>query len=254
MKKIIPAYLLIFLCSITAIAQKPAQQKKNEQPAKNMVSGRVIDTLGGPAETSVFLISIGDGSGFDLGPHRRTSKEGMFKFENIEPGRYILSIKPFETRSFRQPYAATFYPGSSSRQNAGIITIGAESVIEGLEMVVPDPEIITLSGTVVYEDGSPAAGATVRFAFDDFKSHTELSTIIETTTDEKGSFKLKVIKGVRAAISAELKKKDYVECPELHELVFGAFSSEIRTKAEVFESTTERTGIELILAAPPCRP
>ena len=162
-----------FLCLITFGTAIPAQQKlTNRFEGTNVVSGRVfcIDTNAPARKASVVLVPVDAVEG--LGPGRKkqvdfggnaveTLLDGSFTIPNVPPGvYYVMASAP----GYISPLAPLFVPSDDSVNQ----TEGKKPAISAPRITVQAnlPTTVTVSiergaaasGTVLYDDGSPASG------------------------------------------------------------------------------------------------
>ena len=123
---------------------------------------------------------------------------GSFKFENVAVGEYLLVLNPDNRAPDENepPYARTFYPHAidASRATKIVVTEGAK--LENLTLRVGPPwRARTVSGKVVWEDGSAAA-----------KPHLTLYDgdryVRPVDVDKNGRFKFKVYGDFKYALEA----------------------------------------------------
>jgi protocatechuate 3,4-dioxygenase beta subunit len=159
-----PALLVVsFLAFPCAFPQEratpqtaPAQSAAGE-PA--IIEGRVLNSLTGEPlrKASLTLMRAGMGSVGPAPPENRieiTDPEGKFRFENLQPGRYMLSGE--KAGFVRQQYgsrAAQMGPGTA-------LTLTAGQKLAGLEFKLTPQAVI--SGKVLDEDGEPLTRVSVQ--------------------------------------------------------------------------------------------
>ncbi|MET0647277.1 MAG: carboxypeptidase regulatory-like domain-containing protein, partial [Pyrinomonadaceae bacterium] len=166
------------------------------------VAGRLLDARGLPLKgKSVDLLPIGrDGK-----PLPRlwefTEDDGSFIYKQLPPGRYILAVNTFDAPDEDMPYRKTFYPSTADESAAEVINVGEGQHLSGIEFRLP-PTLAPreMTGTVVWSDGSPVAGAEV--------SYTEVVSgrlvHLGLKTDDDGRFKLQGYEGLRYRVAATI--------------------------------------------------
>lgn len=104
----------------------------------NEISGRIIDSFGKAARGYALLVLTAghsdseSDSGFRLSAE--LDKEGSFFFGNLAPGNYKLS---HIEKAWDSSVPATFFPGVSSFEEAGQITLEEGRPVEGLVFYLP---------------------------------------------------------------------------------------------------------------------
>jgi hypothetical protein len=128
------------------------------------VSGRVTDAAGAPLRrVRVELVSATEGPSFQGGFNEDSNENGAFAFEGIPEGRYTLSVNFNSEPGFAHPFPTTFYPSGGDRSAAKVIEIGRGTKFDSLTFRMPPRlEEKTISGAVVWEDGSPVEGAEIK--------------------------------------------------------------------------------------------
>jgi hypothetical protein len=100
----------------------------------------------------------------------RTDDLGQFRLHGISPGTYLVAATvPHPTMATGQIEAwssgvggaSTFYPGTTSTDQAQAVAVGLGEEIVGLSLTYVEPARASISGTVRNEDGSPATGVGV---------------------------------------------------------------------------------------------
>jgi hypothetical protein len=119
-----------------------------------------------------------------------TDEEGLYTLEKIPPGRYLLGININSTPDDDCPYPRTFYPGVTERSKATVIDVGWGDKLTGIDIQVP-PKLSehTVSGFVIWPDGSLAAGVDVYLAQVNFLSRCVNGCSFKT--DAQGRFTLR---------------------------------------------------------------
>jgi 5-hydroxyisourate hydrolase-like protein (transthyretin family) len=166
------------------------------------VSGRVLEASGKPA-ADLRLQMRGAPSDARRGNtflYAQADADGRFEFKAVPPGEYLLGVRLLGSVGQPLPYPRTYFPGTPSREAAGVVKVKEGEHLGGLEMRLPAPlEEYEVTGEVVWEDGRPAPGATVYVNQEvddrtgDYKS---------VRADERGRFAVKVYEGMSYKVSA----------------------------------------------------
>jgi len=150
-----------------------------------IISGNVVNDSGEPI-VQAFIDVIGiESFSFYTGI---TDNNGDFTIEGIVPGEYYLSVWAYG-------YPAYYFENASCPEEATILVIEEETTIEGLEIVLIEPETFEVTGIVLDADtGNPIENveiwAMISWERNDVPQREELSF-----TDENGEFTLEVIAG-----------------------------------------------------------
>lgn len=127
-----------------------------------VVSGKVADAAGVPVKEVQINLVTGDDN--DKGWYTWTDHEGKYSFTKVHPGSYLLGFNLKWAPNKGDPYPKTYYPGVKTRFEASLITVGEGEKLKGYDMTLP-PRLTerAVKLTVVWPDGRPATGATVRY-------------------------------------------------------------------------------------------
>jgi protocatechuate 3,4-dioxygenase beta subunit len=122
-----------------------------------VLRGRVIGTDGNPARATVEIAG---------GRTEKTNPEGIFAFENIQPGRYTLLARPITEHAsgkdaIRIEPVPTYYPSVLDGSLAETILVRAGAELNGYEIRLQSAEVHRVRGIVLDPDGKPSAKATV---------------------------------------------------------------------------------------------
>ncbi|HEU4507202.1 MAG TPA: hypothetical protein VFR78_03120 [Pyrinomonadaceae bacterium] len=151
-----------------------------------VVSGRIVDAKGEPAkDVQVNLVLAED---HDKEWSAWTDDEGRYEFHMVQPGNYLLGLNLKWAPDKDDPYRRTYYPGVTDKSEAALIAMGEGEKLKGYDLTLP-PQLVErdLKVTVVWPDGKPAVGASVRFEMIEGVSHGQA-----VNTDENGVAILKL--------------------------------------------------------------
>lgn len=167
-----------------------------------VVSGKVIKSDGEPAREVQINLQAEDNE--DRYWFTWTDKEGRYEFPMVQPGSYLLGFNLRWAPDNDDPYAKTFYPGVKTRSEASLITVGEGERLKGYDLTLP-PRLShrLLLVSVVWPDGSPAVGVTVRY------EANEATSLGETTkTNGKGVAEINLFENYYYIISASAERGD----------------------------------------------
>jgi len=164
-----------------ALAQTAPGEAKNPKPLSASIRGWAVH----PEGTPLWFIEIepvrsGGASAVVL----VSQKDASFESERLPPGRYRLGVSLGLNRQPCQAYPRTYYPGTQSIDQALEIEIVESESPQPIMFTGPSMRPrVTVSGTVVYADGKPAAGVDVFLSQLD-----ENHSIAQVWSDPKGAF------------------------------------------------------------------
>ena len=155
--------------------------------------GRVIDAEGRPvAGGAVSAIRAWRGH-----ESATTDAAGVFRFDHIAPGEYVLQGIPKEARpAADSEIAPTYFPSVTDRADATRITLTSGNDLAGYEIVLRSVPVFRVSGRVLDERGNPAAGATVEVT----------TSRTKATTKEDGTFELERVRPGEGWLRAQLQR------------------------------------------------
>lgn len=157
------------------------------------ITGRVLDATGHPPKRIAVQANIADAraqpGGVSL-PNGYPDEQGRFEIPELPPGRYIVGVN-LENRPPSQyaPFARTIYPSDGA--DGTIVTIvGGETFDLGEWRLPPPVPTLRLDGTVVWEDGRPAAA--LRVAALDITDNPRGGVVASATSGPDGRFSIEL--------------------------------------------------------------
>ena len=134
---------------------------------------------------------------------------GRFEFTEVPPGRYVVGVDLVRRMDATVVFPTTFYPGTADPASATIVQLEGGQERELGPMPVPQPRSpYQLTGTVVFEDGSPALGAFISLS-DGVATFRQVAVGIKMGSD--GAFRFLVHEGLsyiaRASFWDEAQRK-----------------------------------------------
>lgn len=89
-----------------------------------------------------------------------TDESGYFDVRGLPPGRYLVGLNLLDLPSEYRPYPLTLYPGPAVPVHVIDLTLGQVVDLGRWEIPPPLP-VVPIAGTIVWNDGTPAAGVLV---------------------------------------------------------------------------------------------
>lgn len=123
------------------------------------LKGTVLDERGSPTEENVYLVSVSNPE-FQLS--LISGKDGRFAFVGAPPGRYALATGLDSVPTVGLPHPQSFHPGVEEieRATAFVVTATGEPIEVVHRLPEPVPQV-TLAGSAVWPDGTPAQGVEI---------------------------------------------------------------------------------------------
>jgi hypothetical protein len=184
----------LILCALAAAAVIPAQQAAPAAPGS--IGGQILDALEQPLNGATVILTPAGSAAKPIA--FVTETRGLFLFENLRPGRYLLFA---EHEGFaRQAY------GSRDNPLAGItLLLAPGEVINDLEFkLTPGAEI---AGKVLGEDGKPVEGATVMALQPVYqRGKKEYIPVSAAKSEGAGAYRLKNLNAGQYLISATYRE------------------------------------------------
>jgi hypothetical protein len=192
-----------------------------------------------------------------------TEQDGSFEISEIPPGRYVIVVNDDNQITSTEPFGTFYHPNAARREDAAVFEIGRGDFVEDVRVGVPKVlETVTVEGAFLYSDGKPVVDESVEFKVegaerDQYGSiRGGVSGDASARTDEKGRFKLKILKGVRGELKGRMLAYvgKFENCPKLDAAVkkTGEHMPELRTPALSFQAEHDLTGVELKFPFPGC--
>jgi hypothetical protein len=225
--------------------------------ANNTISGKVIDPTGNPMSgVCLEFLPIAGKSSDSFLTNDCTDKEGIFKFEQILGGDYLIVVNKDNIISSREPFPTVFYPNIFEREKAGIITVVEGENQSGITIMIPEVrETITVSGTLLSADGVPVVYARINFSAVETDKNIDGSAF--ALTDTEGRFSIKILKGLEGTLSGSVTvdQNQFKACPQIIKLINESGDVGWRDKkSNAVKIKTDKNfdNVELKLSFPSC--
>ena len=129
-----------------------------------------------------------------------TDAHGAFEFIELSPGRYVVGVDLIRRSEPDVMFPTTFHPGTPDARLATIVEVDGGQHRRLEPLTLPQPRrSFRLVGSVVFEDGRPAAGVYISLS-DGASQWRQVGRGTQTASD--GSFELVVHEGLSYIASA----------------------------------------------------
>lgn len=239
----------------------------------NAIAGRVLDPSGRPMDGVCLKLLPAEGEpppGFwklDC-----TEGGGLFRLEEVPPGRYLLVANDDGKVSSSEPFGTFYYPSAARREEAAVISVAAGEFVEGLVIHAPvTHETVLVEGVLLYSDGKPVAGKWVRFnpapnegerGEDEGERGEDEGERGEdegarADTDARGRFLIRILRGRHGSLRGEMYTfaGEYENCPKLDAVVrqYDTSVPLVQTPPLEIRADTDLSGVELRYPFPGCK-
>src|SRR5262245_1845839 len=134
-------------------------------------------------------------SGYIRTVNVESDASGHFEFSEVSPGRYLVGVDLTRRMDPKLVFPTTFYPGTADPAMATVVEITGGQHRELDPMPLPAARrSFRLTGTVVYQDGSPVTRATISLR-DQIERGQQVT--VGTQTQSDGAFSFVVHEGLR---------------------------------------------------------
>jgi hypothetical protein len=225
----------------------------------NSISGRLLDHDGKPlAGVWIYLLPARGEPSLSGKNQELTGKDGSFKFDEVDEGSYVMLLNDDGEITAASLYPTFYYPGTIKREEATEIKIGPGDFLANFTLKAPPPAgSVTISGRLLWEDGSPAADQSVDFRVvrpPEAGYHPQDAT---GRTAKDGRFSIKVLRGQQGALYGTYyaSKWDFEGCPGGFEAVKARVSAsgDIVTPRKKIDASGDIPGVELRLPVSICK-
>jgi Carboxypeptidase regulatory-like domain len=165
------------------------------------ISGRIADASGRPARkvsVSAFPSKFTTKKEYpEVSMQTKiTDADGRYEIGPLPPGNYRVGVNVEWPARLESPYPPTYFPGVVDRAQAETITV-REGEVHRANFVLPQTLArLTVSGTVVFPDATPAPNVNVSLVAG------TVSGVSTTRTDASGSFTLTGLSGSTYSVRA----------------------------------------------------
>jgi hypothetical protein len=127
------------------------------------ISGQVVDNRGrGVRRVRVEIVAADTvlPLEYDSPTSAYTDESGYFDIRALPPGRYLVGLNLVDLPGEYRPYPLTLYPGPLLPVHVIDLTLGHVVDLGRWEIPPPVP-VVSIPGTIVWDDGTPAAGVLI---------------------------------------------------------------------------------------------
>jgi Tissue inhibitor of metalloproteinase len=182
--------------TVSIIEETRCQSESFVLTTSGSVQGRLVTPEGEQLPQQYLALIPVDETGKELSSSLSLSasslpESGSYHFRNVVPGRYLVAVNPRNKPGKSDPvYPLMYYPGVISREQATVILVYNSRALTLDDFTLPRPlKERWFSGTVLFADRTPAAGARV-ILIDPNDRMTE-TNVMEVIADDQGRFRLK---------------------------------------------------------------
>lgn len=220
------------------------------------ISGKVLSPAGEPMKgvcVSAYWLTPTVNS-FRI-PDNCTDENGEFKITELPAGNYRLTINSRGSITSDNPFETFYYPGVSNEEDAQVIAVGAGTHVKGLVVKVEKTlPLITISGRLTFQDGSPYPEEEVIFRPVD-ESRYERADV---ETDRDGNFSFVIPQGAAGELSSEanIYEMRFETCPKVKELrkARSGRASAVSSNIVRIDGEKSQDEVKLAFPLPYCKP
>ena len=136
------------------------------------IAGRVLDAYGDPVDSAqVRVLRVPGAAVRRMAGQGQTNDLGEFRIPRLQPGRYLLQVRPQMNQvNYQDPSVVetplpqplpTYYPNVLVMAQAQPITVNRGETIAGVEMALAEGTPTLVTGVVLRSDGQPVTGGSV---------------------------------------------------------------------------------------------
>jgi hypothetical protein len=186
------------------LAQGDCAQANILTESNGGVRGKVIDNEGQAVAgirldlIPVDVIDLNNASQRVIRSHsERTDKEGRYVFKNIPPGKYYFGFNlVYETRT-DYPYPRTYFPGTSDRAQAAILTLRDGEQLAGIDLpLLTRIPVRKIQGVFLWSDGRPVTRGQILLK-DTIDTDQDDRIFATAEVDGKGQFSIDGFEGIQ---------------------------------------------------------
>ncbi len=225
--------------------------------ATNTVSGRIFDPTGNPMNgVCLELLPIAGKSSDSFLTNDCTDEDGVFNFEQIVGGNYLIIVNKDNLISSREPFPTLYYPNVFELEKAGIITVFEGENQNGINVQIPQVKAtVIISGKLLSADGLPVVNARITFGANETGKNIDGSAFART--DDEGNFSIKILKGLEGVLTGfvTLDVSQFVDCPQIIKQMnksADVYRSDKKSNAVKLKTDKNLDNVELKLDFPSC--
>jgi hypothetical protein len=97
----------------------------------------------------------------------RTDEQGNYKFESLQPGRYVVGLLDLDGPSDDFPFPPLFYPNATEPSLADVLELGEGQKLDHVDFIVRNFDPHTLRVQVLWPGSRPASGSHVFIEYEE---------------------------------------------------------------------------------------
>lgn len=167
------------------------------------ITGTVFDDQGRPLPKIKLDLALANQDQSDPNPqvYRAYADDaGRYEFKSVPEGRYVLGFRLDAIGERGSPYPRTYYPGTDKLADAQVFDLKTGERIERIDFVMP-PRLgeRIIEGEVVWPDGRPVVGASVRLRVTEYPVFSDGDS---AASDSIGKFSINAFDGLSYLVIA----------------------------------------------------
>jgi len=170
------------------------------------IAGRVLDAYGDPVDQAQVRVLRVPRAGRPMtAGQTQTNDLGEFRVPRLQPGRYLVQVRPQMSQSFTQDPSAvetplpqplpTYYPNTLAMAQAQPITLNRGETIAGVDMMLAEGTPTIVTGTVLRSDGEVVNSGSVNARVSGAEAAGGYDNSGGTGVRQGGSFRLTLAPG-----------------------------------------------------------
>ena len=170
------------------------------------IAGRVLDSYGDPVDQAqVRVLRVPRGGRPMTAGQTQTNDIGEFRVPRLQPGRYLVQVRPQMAQSLTQDPSAveipvpqalpTYYPNTLAMAQAQAITLNRGETMTGVDMMLAEGTPTVVTGIVLRSDGEVVNSGSVNARVSGAEAAGGYDNSGGTGVRQGGSFRLTLAPG-----------------------------------------------------------
>jgi hypothetical protein len=181
-----------------------------------------------------------------------TDENGRFKIDDVLLGEYFLIANEDGKITSDEPFPTAYYPGVFEKEKATTLTFSSGDRLQDFDIHIPSQKSLrTIEGKLLFSDGRPAAGDSVKFVPEGMNDNMDAQVVVEA--DSEGRFRLRVLEGLKGTVIGYMFRYSgqVQNCPKLEAIIKAR--KEIVTNKINVELNRDHQDLELVFPFPYCK-